>query len=205
MAALIAGCFATIAPAVNAAPAKDNKNQDFTGTPVDVVVSTDETIFVGDEVTITITVENIADRGLPQLSIWVNGEQVAFWNEVGKGKTAGYEIDVDTSKTGEQSFDIVVWTRLGNKNFQDILYSGTTEITVVAPPETPLVDKLNDAIKNGDFIATGPIVLIVDEVPYTFTSKSGNYNGNGTLFCTVDGVEYKLERNNNGPTRVITN
>ncbi|MCL2486167.1 MAG: hypothetical protein FWE86_01025 [Oscillospiraceae bacterium] len=184
-----------------AAPAKDNKNQDFTGTPVDVVVDASDPIYVDDAVQIVITVHNIADRGLPQLGIWVNGVRVAFFDEVGKGKCVSHVIDVDTSEAGPRSFDVVVWTRLGNKNFEDILYAGTTVVDVLEPEpeeEVPLEDKFNDAIANGDFSGSGPIILTVDGVDYAFTSNSGNYNGNGTLFCEVDGVVYMLIRNNNG-------
>jgi hypothetical protein len=79
-------------------------------------------------------------------------------------------------------------------------------ITVIEPePEPSMVDKLNDAITNGNFAGTGPVVLTVDGVEYTFVSNSGSYNGNGTLFCKIDGVQYKLERNNNGPLRVLLN
>ena len=35
-----------------AAPAKDNKNQDFTGTPIDVVVDTCDPIYIDDAVQI---------------------------------------------------------------------------------------------------------------------------------------------------------
>ena len=72
-------------------------------------------------------------------------------------------------------------------------------------PVKSVLEKLNDALANGDWTGTGPIVVTVDGVDYSFTSNSGNYNGNGTLFCTIDGVEYKLERNNNGPTRILRN
>ena len=104
-----------------AAPAKDNPNQDFTGTPV-TVEKTDS------EVKISIT--NVADRGLPDVSIWSNDVRVASYSEIGKGKTVTHVINVNTNLVGTQTFDIVVWTRLGNKNFQDILFADTVVVDV---------------------------------------------------------------------------
>jgi hypothetical protein len=71
--------------------------------------------------------------------------------------------------------------------------------------EVPMEDKLNDAIKNGDVSGTGPFVLTVDGVDYSFVSNNGNYNGNGSLFCWIDGVQYRLERNNHGLIGVFVN
>ena len=187
-----------------AAPAKDNANQDFTGTPVDVAAPA--SVMVGDAASVTISIKNVADRGLPQVTIFVNGVQKASFDEIAKGATKSFTFNVDTAAAGAQSFEIVVWTRKGNKNFEDILYSETTTITVVAPvAEKPMEEKFNDAIKNGEVSGTGPIVITVDGVAHEFVSNSGNYNGNGSLFCWVDGVEYRLERNKNGLIGVFVN
>jgi len=187
-----------------AAPAKDNANQDFTGTPV--TVTAPESVLVGDAASVTISIQNVADRGLPQVAFFVNGVQVAYFDEIAKGTSKSFTFDVNTAAAGAQSFEIVVWTRKGNKNFEDILYSETTTITVVAPvAEKPMEEKFNDAIKNGEVSGTGPIVITVDGVAHEFVSNSGNYNGNGSLFCWVDGVEYRLERNKNGLIGVFVN
>jgi len=186
--ALVAGCFAVMPLTSNAAPAKDNKNQDFTGTPVDVVAP--EEVLVGEEAKITIAVENIANRGMPQVGIWVNGVRVAYTDEIGKGKSFDYTIDVDTSTDGEQSFAIVVWTRLGNPNFQDILFDKTVVVTVIAPEPEPLVNQLNDALAAGEYtyiFGSSPptLTIVIDGVSYVFTAN-GNFNGNNKLECCDD-------------------
>jgi hypothetical protein len=204
--ALVVGCFAAMPPTNAGTSIKDNENQDFTDTPVSVIAS-NESVLVGEETQIVVTIENIADRGLPDVSILVDGECINSYDEIGKGETVEYVIDVDTSEVGTQDFKIKVWTRLGNKNFGTMLYSQKITIAVTQPivEEKPLEDKFNDAIKNGDVSGIGPIVLTVDGVDYSFTSNSGNYNGYGSLFCTVDGVVYRLERNNNGLIGVFVN
>ena len=113
-----------------AAPAKDTSNQDFAGTLVDVSVSDD--VYVDDYAQIAISIENVADRGLPDVTIWINGNCERVYSEIGKGKTVEFIFDnICTDVAGDQFFDIVVWTRMGNKNFQDILYSGTATLNVM--------------------------------------------------------------------------
>jgi len=117
---MIALALAFSIPAL-ASTAKDNPNQDFTGTPVTVETTDSE---------VKITIQNVADRGLPDVSIWSNGVRVASYAEIGKGKTVTHVINVNTNLVGIQTFDIVVWTRLGNKNFQDILFADTAVVEV---------------------------------------------------------------------------
>ena len=104
-----------------ATPEKDNPNQDFSGTPVTIETTDSE---------VKISITNVEDRGLPDVSIWANDVLVASYAEIGKGKTVTHVIDVDTSLVGAQTFDIVVWTRLGNANFQDILFADTAVVDV---------------------------------------------------------------------------
>jgi len=117
---IIALALAVAVPAL-AAPAKHNPNQDFTGTPVTVETTASE---------VKITITNIADRGLPDVTIWSNGVRVASYSEIGKGKTVTHTIGVNTNLVGIQTFDIVVWTRKGNKNFEDILLEETAVVNV---------------------------------------------------------------------------
>ena len=196
-----------------AAPAKDNPNQDFTGTPI--AVAAPESVLVDGTAQVALNIKNIKDRGMPEVSIWVNDVKVQSYSEIGKGKTVEYVFDVDTAVVGTQTFDIVVWTRLGNKNFQDQLYVGTTTINVVAPePETKTVDEwiadLNGAIEaalvDGALeVISGyggknqtAIVLTIDGVDYTFVGGNGIRSDK---YCEIDGVIYVLNTNGNNPIR----
>jgi|GEM_PF-2657779 len=117
---IVALALAVALPAL-AAPARNNPNQNFSGTPVTI-----ETL--GSEVKLSIT--NVANRGLPDVTVWTNDVLVASYSEIAKGQTVTHVIDVNTNLVGTQSFDIVVWTRLGNKNFQDILFADTAVVDV---------------------------------------------------------------------------
>jgi hypothetical protein len=209
--ALFVGCFAAVAPAI-ATPLKYNPNQDFTDT--EVTVDAPESVFVGDEAQITITVENTADRGLPQISIWVDGTRVVFYSEIAKGASVSYSFDLDTSEAGEQSFDIEVWTRKNNVNYADLLNSGTVTIEVVEPePEvkTPaewradITNAINDAIAAqgvnniADLVVVtnnrSSITLTIDGEVYVFTGGAG-INADKSL--TIDDVTYIITIQANG-------
>ena len=192
--------FALAIPAM-AAPAKDNANQDFTGTPV--TVNAPDEVLVNEDAQVIVTVTNVADRGLPDVTIWVNSVCVKSYSEIGKGKSVEIVIDVDTAEAGVQAFDVVVWTRLGNKNFQDKLYEGTTTIAVVEPvPEEKTVeqwledlnDALNKAISDGTFEIVNTnnktyVTLTVDGVDYTFEGGNGVRSDK---VCYIDGVAYVI-------------
>jgi len=199
---ILAACITLLPITANANP--DNQNIKATVTVEPIATK----VFVGEETQITITITNDqVDRGIPQVSIRVNEKQVYFYENLRKGETVTYCFDVNTNEAGDQIFDIAVWTRLGNKNFEQTLHAEKITIEVIEPPqdEQTLLEKFNGAIANGDFSGKGPIVLTVDGVDYAFTSNSGNYNGNGSLFCSVDGVVYRLERNNKGLIGVFLN
>jgi hypothetical protein len=216
--ALVFGCFAAVAPAI-AAPIKENLNQNFEGTPVDIYAVASETVFVNDEAQIVITIENnVLDRGLPQVSIWVNGERVAFYSDIAKGATVEYVVEVDTAVAGEQTFDIEVWTRKNNVNYADLLGEGTITIDVVQPEpigRTPAEwrDAITDVISqtlNGANIQTivvqtsnggTQIILEIDGEPHYFTS---NGNTNSDKSCVIDGVTYTINiQGNSGGWRVL--
>ena len=132
VAILVAALILALTISAIAKPAKDNDNQDFSGTSV--VVTAPESVLMEEEAQILINLDNLAkDRGLPQVSIWVNGSQVAYYAEVAKGATVAYVIDVNTAEAGLNDFVIEVWTRLGNKNFQDLLYGDTITVEVIEP------------------------------------------------------------------------
>jgi len=203
------GLIAMMAPTW-AAPAKDNANQNFTGTPV--VVDAPGSVLVGEAAQIVITVTDVAARGLPQVSIWVNGGQVAFWSEIKKGGVVQFIIDdIDTSAAGNIDFEIAVWTRLGNKNFEDALYCDITTIAVVAPePEikTPaewLEDfnaALQKALEDGTFEVTyfnnkSYVTLTVDGENYVFEGNGNSDRSPKSL--VMDGVKYEIHTSNNNP------
>ena len=139
-----------------AAPFKDNPNQNFDGFVEIDVIAPGDAVVAGDEAQIAITIVNgEKDRGLPQISLWVNGEQVAFYEEITKGGSVTYMIDVDTSAAGEQVFDIAVWTRIDNKNFADELYAETVTVTVVEPEKTAGEILLDFIVDNPKIFANG--------------------------------------------------
>ena len=138
---------------------------------------------------------------------------VKSYSEIAKGKTVEYTIGVDTTVAGTQTFDIVVWTRLGNKNFQDQLYVGTTTINVVAPePESKTVAQwladlnsaLGAAVADGTFAVVPypgnntAVVLTIDGVDYTFVGGGGVRSDKS---CVIDGVTYILNTAGNNPPR----
>jgi hypothetical protein len=197
--ALVTGCFAAMPQTSTAAPG--NGNQDFTGTPVSVAVTTSYAL-IDEEAQIVITVENMAERGLPDVSIWINNARVKLYSDIGKGKSIEFVFDVDTSKAGEFDFDIEVWTRKGNKNFEAILGEPVTKTMTVVPSvedEKTLLDALNDALEGITNSGDGPITVTVDGIDYVFETNNQNYNGNPkTLFCNIDGIKYKLVTSGNG-------
>ena len=168
-----------------AAMANAEDNQDFTGTLV--TVAAPESVLVAEEATITITVENVADRGLPQVSVWVNGEQVEFYNEIGKGKSVEYTVPVDTSEAGLQAFEVVVWTRLGNQNWAQELYKGTKIVEVQQPKSegeiaAELLGGLSDAeITAGLSLVDGVMKLTVGDNMFVLMADAKNLNQTGEL------------------------
>jgi hypothetical protein len=216
--ALVAGCFAVVAPAI--ADAGYNENQDFEGTPV-IVTASAESVYVDEEAQITISVENIADRGLPDVSIWVNNVRVAFYSDIGKGKIVAFTYDVDTSVADTFEFAIEVWTRLDNKNFEALLLGDETiTITVVEPEPTGRTpeqwrDAIRDAITtaldgNTDIrtlvedILGGKgtqITVTIDGKPYVFTSN-GDANSDKSLI--IEGRTYIINiKGNSGNWAVL--
>ena len=165
-------------------------NQDFTGTPVEATLIAPDVVYVDTEVSIAIDITNIFDRGMPDVTIWVNGELV-WYQDIEKAVTANYTFAVDTSTAGEQVFDIEVWTRLGNKNFEQLLFADAITVTVVEQEVdmlTFLNDELDKLLADGDLDWSGDIVI----AGYVFHG-----NGNGTKFSTIDNVKYKLVQEGN--------
>jgi hypothetical protein len=167
-------------------------NQDFISRSAVSIEGSATTVSAGESAYIDITVANLADRGMPDVSIWINGSRFGRPVDIAKGGALVSQYAINTDTDGVLTFDVEVWTRINNKNFAQLLSSKTITIEVGAED---LLKKMNDAIDNGDYYGDGPITIIVDGVEYVFTSNSGNYNGYGSLFCWVDGVEYRLERN----------
>jgi hypothetical protein len=206
--ALVAGCFAVMPLNVNAdTNIMENDNQDFSGTIVCVEAPT--SVNVGDGTFITVSVENVADRGLPEVSIWVNGSQIALY-DVAKGATVTRILPVDTSVAGSQTFAIEVWTRIDNKNFQYLLGEDEITINVVEKIKTPqqwingITDAINEAIaeKGGniaDLVVQGAndstITLTIDGVERIFTGGKG-VNSDKTL--VIDGRLYTITIQANG-------
>ena len=187
----------------------DPVNQDFTDTPVDI--SAPGAIFVGDAAAITVTVENLVkfNRGLPQLSIWIDGECVQSYDEIGKGKTAEYVFDVDTSEAGEQTFYVEVWTRIDNKNFKQLLSEATIVIDVQTKEKMPeewkadITNAINEAIGTGNITAlvekygnNGSCIRVtIGGVEYIFTGGNGT---NSDKSCSINGIIYTITIQANG-------
>ncbi|MCL2137849.1 MAG: hypothetical protein FWH40_10115 [Coriobacteriia bacterium] len=172
-----------------------NVNQDFSNTGVEVTVTEPEVVYVGSDVSIVLDVTNNVDRGIPDVTIWINGEMVSNF-DIPKGTTATYTLAVDTSEAGDQVFLIEIWSRINNKNFAQQLYEGTTVITVVEVEEEDILALLNDALNallaDGDPDWTGDIEL----AGYIFHSES-NPNASGTKQATINGETYSLIRTGN--------
>ncbi|MCL2122267.1 MAG: hypothetical protein FWH28_08485 [Clostridiales bacterium] len=195
---------------VFSAPVLANENQDFTGTPV--TVSAPESVLVGESAQIVISVENIADRGLPQLSIWINGEEMAFYEEIHKAETIEFVWDIDTDATGEQTFAISVWTRIGNVNFAAELYAGTVTVNVAAKAITAenIVDAINEAIADAGAANITALVEVANNqssitlnifgVEYVFVGGAGV---NSDKRCVIDGVTYSITIQANGARFVV--
>jgi len=178
-------------------------NQIFTGTPVEVVAP-DEAVILGEEATITITVENPSDlfrRGIPQVEILVNGVPVAFVTELARGAFLEYVIEVDTTEVGVQEFTVEVWTRRGNKNWEEQLWNEKYTVEVI-DPSTTLAEDLNEFIGNGRTNLVGYLSRVNGEVLLTFGDtviSLGNWNnlnirgsvvlpdGSGTLHFDIRG------------------
>ena len=187
-----------------------NENQDFTGTPV--TVDAPESVLVGESAQIVISVENIADRGLPQVSIWINGEEVAFYEEIHKAETTEFVWDVDTGTAGEQDFAIAVWTRIDNVNFAAELYAGTVTVKVAAKAITAenIADAINEAIVDAGAANITALVEVANNqssitlnifgVEYVFTGGAGV---NSDKSCVIDGVTYSITIQANGARFVV--
>ena len=218
---LVAGCFAIMPLTSTAAPAKDNPNQDFTGTPVTVEASA-ETVFVGESAFITITIDRtnpkadgVTGKGaLPEVTIWVNGERVGKLGDIKEGVSVTFLYEVDTQIPGEKTFEIEVWTRIGNKNFQDDLYDGEAIVMdVIEKTKTPaewiadITGAINDAIAdtNGGNIVSlvrwvegankSYIQLVIDGVTYVFIGGNG---ANSDKILEIDGRIYTITIQANG-------
>jgi hypothetical protein len=216
--ALIASFFAAL-PAANAEIINLNaSNQKLAAT---VNVTYEDTVEINTEnvvVTITVTNDNVeVDRGIPQVAIIVNNEQVAFYDNIGKGETQTTEIPVNTDISGPVSFDIAVWSRIGNSQFEQKLFSGKAEIIVEAPaPKTPndwLAD-FNNALENAlvgvtnptDILVTLPgnnrgIILTIDDKEYTFIGGKGT---NADRFLVIEGITYMINYSGNPATFSIS-
>jgi len=203
--ALVVGCFAVL-PQTSANPESPPENQLFTGTPAFAVPQTEPAV-PGGKATIFVTLENtVVNRGIPYVTIWVDGELYDSFEEIANGEIFEYTLVVDISETAvdTQQFEIQVYSRIGHQFAWAFIENPIVTITIATPePEPTMLDKLTDAINSA--IGYGPITVTVDGVAYAFTSNSGNYNGNGSLFCTIDGTVYRLERNNQGITGIYIN
>ena len=193
--------FALAVP-VMAAPEKSNPNQDFTGLtetaydlPEECVVDVTEegvpilTVPVGYDLKIPITFTNNADRGLPQLSIWVNGEQAAYWGAVSKGESVTYVIDVDTSAEGTYLYFVEIWTRRGNPNYEDVGV-GAAIIIVEGEPESDggeksdaalLMDLTSDEITKGLKLNEKGMVLAAGGREFVLCAGAKSLNQKGTV------------------------
>ncbi|MDR0492849.1 MAG: hypothetical protein LBH74_04325 [Nitrososphaerota archaeon] len=211
--ALVVGCFAALAPAI-ATPLKYNPNQDFTDT--EVTVDAPESVFVGDDAQITITVENTADRGLPQVSIWVDGTRVAFYSEIAKGASVSYSFALNTAEAGEQNFDIEVWTRKSNVNYADLLNEGTVTIEVVKKEKSTeqwkadITDAITQAIADANVANIAGLVTVVNNKSYiTLTidgverAFEGGAGLNSDKLLTIDGVTYTIVIQANGARFIV--
>ena len=184
------------------------QNNDFSDTLVEVTAPVE--IFVGDDAGINVDVTNLADRGLPQVTIFVNGDVAAYYSQIGKGATQQYVIEVDTTEAGEQTFEIEVWTRLGNKNYEDLLYADTVTVDVQSVDVdwfAAFTDALADAIADGSFavLSCGNnntcVSLFVDGVEYVFVGGNG-YNSSKSLVAE-DGVRYAINITGNGRITLV--
>ena len=204
--------FALAVPAM-AVSVKYNENQDFTE-PVTVTTYDLPWAFiyaenpftpegipifavpVGQDIKIPISFTNNADRACPQLSIWVNFEQSAYWGSVGKGETVEYILDIDTSEVGTYSYYVEIWTRMGNPNYEDlgvgaaifIVYdSGSGDEKSDGEIAADLLKSLsakdianNLALKNGSLILTaGGKDFVLAENAKNFNQKGESALGDG--------------------------
>jgi hypothetical protein len=129
-------------------------------------------VYVGEPAYVMFTITNTSGRAIPSITFRKAGVDAVNSKYSGEvlGESAGkpyYEVSLsdgqsfdfvvylDTSKVGEFTvqelllFDIEVWTRFGNKNWQDKLYAtlGRNLGNIVVTERTP--DKCWQAEKNG--------------------------------------------------------
>ena len=121
---------------------------------VTVKVTTPRTLFVGmTDCWIEVTLHNISGRAIPDVTVWSNEVPVELGRDsLGKpfysyslsdDETKTFRIAVDTSEAGTIEYAIDVWTRLGNKNWQDLFYgaeagNGPIKIEIIEQsPEYP--------------------------------------------------------------------
>jgi hypothetical protein len=186
---------------------KDNENQDFQDTSVSV--NAPLSVLVGNDAKIIITVDNDKrDRGLPQLSILVNDTRVAYYEEIAKGSSVEYVLIIDTSIPGKLEYNVEIWTRLGNKNYEDLLFSDTIEIEIIpkagkTPDEwlSAFRDALIDAVtaKGDDVVFSygnngSAIRLTIDNIDYNFIGGGGPKSSKS---ITVDGTTFIINISGN--------
>ena len=134
-----------------------------------------EKVLVGQEgVCIDVYVRNDNGRAIPDVTAWVDGMAWILGYDA-KGKAIMSEsiskkgdvfsicVPVDTSNAGELEFNIEIWTRLGNKNWQELIFGGpgnTIKIEVVEPePEIPTFPDGIELDKDGNLVITLVAVL----------------------------------------------
>jgi hypothetical protein len=206
--ALVIGCFAAM-PLTSTAtatelpgPASENKNQDFRGTTVEAtVVPSDDIIYVGASAVISIIIDRTTAESkqvtgsgaMPDVSIWVNGEQFAFYSSIKQntGKES-LEFSIDTSEAGLCDFVIRVLVHTGAKPHEHAIYEKTISIDVVEnqPTADETLQAILDAIGDGPLVivpGTGHMILNINGVDVFFRGGNGNNAGTSAKNAVVNG------------------
>jgi len=119
-----------------------------------VSVTYPKTVIVGEDIVVTVTVENKDDRGIPEITGWYNGVCVKRQDSIVKGGTFTFKIKVATTGVGVVSFDLAVWSRIDNKNwaFDFLKGIGTFDVEVLPIPvdDPPMLDGIR--IEKGEVV-----------------------------------------------------
>jgi hypothetical protein len=162
-----------------------NKN-DFVGTgTVDTMgVDVPGVVFQGTaDVYIEITLKNPDNRGMPDITLWLNGKLIKSWDSISSNGSVTYKIPVDTSVLGTQTFKFAAYSRFGHKQWEYEFFSGDNNgiVTIEVIEQKPEFPEGIGTDKDGN--------LIID------TSLLGGVlpqsNGQNWITITVKGVDLR--------------